>query len=176
MSALSDLLPIKPGGGDAIPTINTISETQTAREGQTVFDLKSISFRTGYDDLKVDINGVAQESGGESYTENLPTRITTASGLRNGDKIVFHIIRAVGSKESVRHYSESQTASDGQTVFNLKTIYYRIGYQDLTVDINGVTQDRSPTVYSEISKGDSVTLLTPVNAGDRLCFSILRMG
>ncbi len=173
MSNLSDFV---PSGGSSKPiVIVQLSEAPTATASQTVFNLQNIAYRTGYEDLQLFINGTAQEPSASVYTENSTTRITTSAGLSAGDRIVFNVIRSQESETSFRWLTELQTATAGQTRFDLSEIQYTLGYQDLTIEINGVTQERSPTVYAESSSGNQVTFLSPLQAGDRLCFSIIRM-
>lgn len=175
MSALSDLLPISPGGGSGPVTVNTLSELQTATDGQKVFDLKQISFRPGYDDLVVVVNGVTQAMNSGVYAENSSSRITMVERVNSNDQMDFSIIRAEEETTSFRYFSELQTATDGQTSFDLLQIKYRFGYQDLAIIINGVTQARSPTVYTETSGGIRVILLEGLNGGDQVCFVIVRV-
>ena len=70
--------------------------------------------------------------------------------------------------------SEIKSASQGQTVFDLSQVNYRQGYQDLTVVINGITQARSASRYTENS-GSRVTLASGLNSGDEVSFIVLRM-
>ncbi len=48
----------------------------------------------------------------------------------------------------------------GFTAILLTEIQYTLGYQDLTIEINSVTQERSPTVYAESSNGNQITFLS----------------
>ena len=175
MSALSDLLPRLPGSGGGPVTVNTLSELQTATDGQKVFDLKQISYRPGYDDLVVTVNGVTQAMNSEVYTENSSTRVTMLEQLNANDQMDFSIIRAEEETSSFRYFSEIQTATAGQTEFDLLQIKYRFGYQDLTIMINGVTQNRSANVYTETSGGTRVILLEGLNSEDQVSFVIVRV-
>ena len=94
MSALSDLLPALPGSDDGLPVvINTLSEIQSASQGQTVFDLSQVNYRQGYQDLTVVINGITQARSASRYTENSDSRVTLASGLNSGDEVSFIVLR-----------------------------------------------------------------------------------
>lgn len=94
MSALSDLLPALPGSNDGLPVvINTLSEIQSANQGQTVFDLSQVNYRQGYQDLTVVINGITQARSANRYTENSGSRVTLASGLNSGDEVSFIVLR-----------------------------------------------------------------------------------
>lgn len=174
MSNLSDFVP-NTGGSDQELVIVQQSEAQTATENQTVFNLQNITYRTGYDDLQFLINGIAQVPESSSYTENSTTRITTSSGLTAGDRVVFSVTRTAEGESGLQRLIELQTATAGQTLFYLTNIQYRLGYQDLTIEINGVTQEQSPVAYTESSNSNQVTFLNGLDAGDRLCFSILRI-
>ncbi len=158
MSNLSDFV---PSGGSSKPiVIVQPSEAQTATANQSVFNLQTITYRMGYEDLQFFINGTAQEPNASVYTENSPTRITTSAGLIAGDRVVFNVIRSQESETSFRRLTELQTATEEQTRFNLTEIQYTLGYQDLTIEINSVTQERSPTVYAESSNGNQITFLS----------------
>ena len=94
MSALSDLLPAMPGSDDGLPmVINTLSEIQSASQGQTVFDLSQVNYRQGYQDLTVVINGITQARSADCYIENSGTQVTLANGLNSGDEVSFVILR-----------------------------------------------------------------------------------
>ena len=176
MSILSDLLPTLPGSGGSGPvTVNTLSEIQSAIEGQTVFDLDQVNYRPGYDDLVLHINGITQAMDAGVYTENSSQRVTLKAPLDQADEISFSIIRAEEENASFRTYSEQQTATAGQTDFELLQIKYRFGYQDLTVVINGVTQARSANRYTETSSGTRVILVSGLDVGDEVCFVIVRL-
>lgn len=176
MSILSDLLPALPGNGGSGPvTVNTLSEIQSASDGQTVFDLDQVSYRPGYEDLVLHINGITQAMNAEGYTENSSQRVTLTAPLDQADEISFSIIRAEEENASFRTYSEQQTATAGQTDFELLQIKYRFGYQDLTVVINGITQARSANRYTETSSGTQVILASGLDAGDEVCFVIVRL-
>ena len=176
MSILSNLLPSLPNSGSSGPvTVNTLSEIQSAIEGQTVFDLDQVNYRPGYDDLVLHINGITQAMDAGVYTENSSQRVTLKAPLDQADEISFSIIRAEEENASFRTYSEQQTATAGQTDFELLQIKYRFGYQDLTVVINGVTQARSANRYTETSSGTRVILVSGLDAGDEVCFVIVRL-
>ena len=176
MSILSDLLPSLPGSGDSGPvTVNTLSEIQSATKGQTVFELNQVSYRPGYDDLVLHINGVTQTMNDGVYTENSNQQVTLKAPLDQADEISFSVIRAEEENASFRYYSEQQTATDGQTEFELLQIKYRFGYQDLTVVINGITQARSANRYTETSNGTRVILASGLDVGDEVCFVIVRL-
>ena len=174
MSLLSELLPITGGGDSGEITINTLSEQQTAAANQKTFTLKQISFRPGFDDLRVAINGVIQSPESACYTESGTTGITTSEPLKAGDTLAASIIRAEENKADITQYSETQIAAANQTEFTLKQIRYRFGYQDLTVSINGVTQDRTINSYTETSAGTSLIFTEPLKDNDQVMFSIIR--
>ena len=176
MSMLSDLLPTLPGSGGTGPvTVNTLSEIQSASEGQTVFDLDQVNYRPGYDDLLLHINGITQAMNSSVYTETSSQRVTLKAPLNRQDQISFSILRAEEENASFRYYTERQTATAGQKAFELLQIKYRFGYQDLTVIINGVTQARSANNYTETSSGTRLILASGLNAGDEVCFVIVRL-
>lgn len=94
MSSLSNLLPAMPGSDDGMPVvINTLSEIQSASQGQTVFDLSQVNYRQGYQDLTVVINGITQARSANRYTENSGSRVTLTSGLNSGDEVSFIVLR-----------------------------------------------------------------------------------
>ena len=176
MSALSDLLPTLPGSNSSGPVIvNTLSEIQSATQGQTVFDLAQVSYRPGYDDLVLHINGVTQAMNSSVYIENSSQRVTLKAPLNQQDQVYFSVIRAEEGNASFHYYSEKQLANQNQTEFELLSIKYRLGYQDLTVIINGITQTRSANNYTETSTGTRIILASGLNAGDEINFVILRM-
>ena len=94
MSLLSELIPVT-GSGSGGGLAKTVSEVQTATEGQTVFDLQGMNYRTGYQDVTVAINGVVQERNADTYAETGNSQITTTEGLKAGDRISFSVIRLV---------------------------------------------------------------------------------
>lgn len=139
-----------------------IIEKFTATAGQTIFTLAN-SYNVGSDELQVWINGVFQTTP-EGYAETDSTTITFVSGLTAGDLVV--VGNLVNANFSVT--IEKQTASGGQTLFNLATITYTTASNRLFVYVNGVYQSVQDA-YTETSP-TSVTFVSGLTAGDNVTF------
>lgn len=74
------------------------SETQTATEGQTVFNLTGIAYTPGIGSLHVYLNGL-RLSGGD-YTETGAAKVTFARGLTAGDEVLFEAGSGVNSQSA----------------------------------------------------------------------------
>lgn len=87
--------------------VASLKERQDATSGQTVFNLSSIEYVPGSNNLSVYINGVRQYPG-ESYTETDSNTITFTSGLNLGAEVLFITNEAVDTanlQASAVHYT-----------------------------------------------------------------------
>lgn len=139
-----------------------VIEKFTATEGQTVFDLAT-SYTPGTNQLQVFINGVFQVPP-ENYIETDSDTITFTSGLVAGDFVTVSNTTDASFTVTV----EKQTATEGQTLFNLTTITYVQGSNKLEVYVNGIFQT-TPEAYSETST-TSITFVSGLTAGDFVVF------
>lgn len=137
-------------------------EKFTATAGQTIFNLGN-TYTPGNDELQVWIQGVFQVTP-ENYTETDSTTITLTSGAVAGDLVVVANIKNANFTVNI----EKQTATAGQTLFNLSTITYTTGTNKLFVYVQGVYQS-TPEAYAETSP-TSVTFVSGLTAGDLVVF------
>ncbi len=139
-----------------------IIEKFTASAGQTVFNLAN-TYSPGTNQIEVFINGVFQVPP-ENYIETDSDTITFTSGLTAGDFVTVGNTTNASFTVTI----EKQTATAGQTLFNLTTITYVQGSNKLGVYINGVFQT-TPEAYSETST-TSITFVSGLTAGDFVVF------
>lgn len=142
-----------------------IIEKFTATEGQTVIDLAN-TYNVGQNELQVWVNGVYQDTP-TNYSETDSDTITFTSGLRSGDRVIVSNLKNGNFDIQV----ERQTASAGQTVFNLTTITYAPGTNKLSVFVNGVFQV-SIDNYTE-TDSTTVTFTEGLDINDFVVFSTL---
>lgn len=140
-----------------------IVEKFTALEGQTVFILQN-TYTPGNNELQVWINGVFQNTP-ENYVESTTTSITFTEPLEAGDFVNVSNLKNLNVPVTI----EKQTATMGQTVFNLITLTYQPGTNKLVVYINGVLQ-ATPENYDETDP-QTVTFNTGLDAGDFVTFA-----
>lgn len=74
------------------------NEFATATSGQTVFNLTTITYTPGTNNLSVYVDGLKQYVGTD-YTETNSTRVTFATGLTAGAKVEFTSATTVSSAE-----------------------------------------------------------------------------
>lgn len=74
------------------------NEFATATAGQTVFNLTTMTYAPGTNNLNVYVNGLKQYVG-TNYTETNSTRVTFTSGLTAGAKVEFTTATTVSSAE-----------------------------------------------------------------------------
>lgn len=139
-----------------------IVEKFTATQGQTIFNLAN-SYTPGQNELQVYINGAYQNTP-ENYTESSSTQITFTSGLDAGDFVNISNLKNLNTPIQI----EKQSATQGQTVFNLVSISYEVGSNKLLVWINGVLQ-ATPENYDETGP-QQVTFNTGLDAADFVTF------
>lgn len=145
------------------PTLfSRIVEKFTATQGQTVINLSN-SYTVGADELQVTVQGVFQTTP-EAYTETSATQITFTSPLDAGDFVVVSNFKNADLNIQI----EKQTATQGQTLFNLTTFTYEIGSNKLLSYVRGVLQ-ATPENYAE-SSSSSVTFNSGLDAGDFVVF------
>jgi len=75
------------------------------------------------------------------------------------------------SKDTVTVFQEYQTASQNQTIFNIGSFIYLVGYNALSVYVNGSKQINGLN-YTETSTS-SVTFNTGLNVGDIVEFTFI---
>lgn len=157
--------------------IATSEEKAVATAGQSAFNLSTLSYEPGLNNLAVYINGVRQNK--EDFIESNKTTVTIVGGAQEGDVLTFisnerqgeinlNNLDAYITNEIDQLFvleKELQTASDGQTVFNLQTLTYTPNSDNLSVYVNGVRQYD----YSETSSS-SVTFTTGLTSGDEVQF------
>jgi hypothetical protein len=83
-----------PTAGDTTSVLNSVRQTQTATENQTVFTL-GFTYDLGANEVAVYVNGVRQVPA--AYTETDTTTITLSSGANEGDLIEFIFNEWTGS-------------------------------------------------------------------------------
>lgn len=76
------------GGGHV-----TLIENQTATEGQTVFNLTTLSYVPGVNAIRVSVDGRRISD----FTETNATRVTVSAGLKAGQELTFEVGRFVTS-------------------------------------------------------------------------------
>jgi hypothetical protein len=135
---------------------------------QTVFNLTTITYSPGTDNLAVYRNGLRLLLG-QDYTETNSNTVTLTSGVDAGDQLLFESGRIISEDISAIAVSvERQTANAQQTVFTLLSITYFPGNNSLAVYRNGLKLSLGLD-YAETNSA-TVTLTDAVAAGDQLTF------
>lgn len=122
--------------------IASLKERQDATAGQTVFNLSSIEYVPGSNNLSVYINGVRQYPG-ESYTETDSDTVTFTSGLNLGAEVLFVTNEAVDNanlQASAVHYTPAGT---GAVATNVQAkLRQTVSVKDFGAVGDGVVNDR----------------------------------
>ena len=94
MIKLSDLV-ASGNSGSGSGSLTHISEKQIASDRQKEFNLVTMTYKPGYKDLTVSVNGADQSFDSSSYQENSPSKITFSEPLKKDDVVKFSVIRMV---------------------------------------------------------------------------------
>lgn len=95
MSKLSDFISSSENNGSGSGSFTHLSEKQLANDKQKEFNLTTITYKKGYKDLRVSVNGADQSFDSSSYQENTPSKITFSEPLKKNDVVKFSVIRMV---------------------------------------------------------------------------------
>ena len=114
-------------GNPVLPSTLTyngiVKETKIATSGQTVFNLSSISYTPGINNLAVYVDGVYQRPA--NYTENSATQVTFSVGIHVGgivDFVVLTINSLSGTADAVNlTYTPSAQSLYGTSTLTLKS-------------------------------------------------------
>ena len=145
---------------------------------QTVFNLTSIVYSPGTDNLAVYRNGLRLLIG-QDYIETNSTTVTLTRGVAIGNQLLFESGRIIGQDvSSVAVATQRIVAADPapgiqQTVFNLTAITYVPGNNSLAVYRNGLKLDVGAD-YIETNSA-TVTLTAGAAAGDQFTFEAGKM-
>jgi hypothetical protein len=139
----------------------------TATASQVLFSGITPSFVVGVNNIDVYVNGVYQYPS--AYTETSSSSITFSSGLDAGDEVLVSI-KAVSTADTISSFArvEKKTATASQSVFNLTTLSYNIGANNLSVYVNGLRMIVG-TDYAE-TNSTTVTFVNPLALNDDVVF------
>ena len=118
-----------------------IKETQTATSGQTVFNLATLSYKPGINNLSVYVDGVYQNPS--TYTENNNTRITFSTGLHVGaivDFVALSINEITGGADATS-ISYTPAGSGAVTTSVADKLKEFVSVKDFGAVGDGVTDD-----------------------------------
>jgi len=150
-------------GTDSIGEAVMVSERQVATANQTVFTLNEITYNPRYAIFVVRNGQILDNS---LYTKTNSTTVTLANGALAGDVFEFYTVKPVPTDQGPASV-ECQTASVGQTVFNISGFAYTPGSNRLLVFVNG--KKASLSEYTETST-TSVTFNNAMVGGEEVCF------
>lgn len=144
------------------------SEVITASAQQTVFNLTTITYAPGTDNLAVYRNGLRLLLNLD-YIETNSTTVTLTRGVAAGNQLLFESGRIIGQDISaIITRVENQTATAQQTVFTLTIATYVPGSNSLSVYRNGLKLVIGVD-YAE-TNSNTVTLTSPSALGDQFEF------
>lgn len=144
------------------------SEVITASAQQTVFNLTTITYAPGTDNLAVYRNGLRLLFNLD-YIETNSTTVTLTRGVAAGNQLLFESGRIIGQDISaIITRVENQTATAQQTVFTLTIATYVPGSNSLSVYRNGLKLVIGVD-YTE-TNSNTVTLTSPSALGDQFEF------
>lgn len=144
------------------------SEVITASAQQTVFNLTTITYAPGTDNLAVYRNGLRLLLNLD-YIETNSTTVTLTRGVAAGNQLLFESGRIIGQDISaIITRVENQTATAQQTVFTLTIATYVPGSNSLSVYRNGLKLVIGVD-YTE-TNSNTVTLTSPAALGDQFEF------
>ena len=121
--------------------IASLKERQDASSGQTVFNLASIEYAPGSNNLAIYIDGVRQYPG-ESYTETDLNTVTFSAGLNLGAEVLFITNEAVDNanlQASAVHYTPAGTGAVTTTVQT--KLHESVSVKDFGAVGDGVADD-----------------------------------
>jgi len=145
---------------------------------QTVFNLTTITYSPGTDNLAVYRNGIRLLLG-QDYTETNSNTVTLTRGVAAGNQLLFESGRIIGQDVSSvavatqRIVAANPAPGIQQTVFNLTAITYVPGNNSLAVYRNGLKLDLGAD-YVE-TNSTTVTLTAGATAGDQFTFEAGKM-
>lgn len=120
--------PVSPG---SLVYNGVTKETQTATSGQTVFNLTTLQYTPGINNLSVYIDGIYQNPS--TYTETNSTRVTFSAGLHVGavvDFVVLAINDLAGTLASTNvSYSPGATSLYGISSISVKSALDQISHE-----------------------------------------------
>ena len=131
------------------------SEVQTATQGQTVFNLTTIQYIPGVNNLAVYINGSKQITP-TNYTETSSTTVTFVSGLNVGDVVQFSTATPVAASVSIAaniSYNEGDTGAVDRSVES--RLQERVSVLDFGADPTGTTSSTT-AIQEALNTGRSV--------------------
>lgn len=135
---------------------------------QTVFNLTTITYSPGTDNLAVYRNGIRLLVGLD-YTETNSNTVTLTRGVAAGNQLLFESGRIITQDVSAIGASmETKTATAQQSVFALTSITYVPGNNSLAVYRNGLKLMLGVD-YVETNSA-TVTLTSPAALGDQFVF------
>jgi len=144
------------------------SEVITASAQQTVFNLTTITYAPGTDNLAAYRNGLRLLLNLD-YIETNSTTVTLTRGVAAGNQLLFESGRIIGQDISaIITRVENQTATAQQTVFTLTIATYVPGSNSLSVYRNGLKLVIGVD-YTE-TNSNTVTLTSPAALGDQFEF------
>ena len=144
------------------------TEVITASAQQTVFNLTTITYSPGTDNLAVYRNGIRLLLG-QDYIETNNNTVTLTRGVAAGNQLLFESGRIISQDISaIATSSETQTATAQQTVFTLATVTYVPGNNGLAVYRNGLKLVVGVD-YTE-TNSSTVTLTSPAALNDQFTF------
>lgn len=121
--------------------IASLKERQDAAAGQTVFNLASIQYIPGSNNLAVYIDGVRQYSG-EAYTETNATTVTFSAGLTLGAEVMFITNEAVDNANLQASAVQYTPAGTGAVATTVQTkLRETVSVKDFGAVGDGVTDD-----------------------------------
>jgi len=143
------------------------SQRIVATQGQREFEIDTLSYMPGANEIMIYVNGVRQYPN--SYTELAGNRIRFNEDLDSGDEVVVKVYKKSG--KNVQQSYIVLMASENQTVFQLNT-KYKLGYDNLLVYVDGIRQTPKEA-YTETNT-NSITFTEGLESGSNVLFVILK--
>ena len=148
---------------DKFQSIRTEYVFTASSNNQSVFTIPT-AYDPNVDNVDVFINGVKQPAN--AFTLTNTTTVTLENGVGIGTEVIVVIATVSNAVKYYAYYSQTITATDGQTVFTIAA-KYTPGGNTLAVYMNGLRL--LPTDYTETDT-HTVTLTTGATVGDELQF------
>jgi len=153
--------------------VTSSTESVTVVEGQTAITFQTLRYTPNSGNLHVYVNGLRETQ----FVEPSTSSIVMLNSLAAGDivtataSLVRELTPGVASG-IVGLAKETQTASPGQTQFDLATITYTPGAKNLSVFVNGVY--KSPALYTE-NNSTRITFSSGMTGGEVVDFSVVQL-